>query len=145
MYTMKNLTLLLLLFPSMLCFAQKEKKEIVYLLFDTLSKEKCKVDVEGKGYQLLNKYRKEQGRNQSFFYICDESFVFGSKKRKDTCNIKALDNLKIVDIAYIKDKKSKSIMRYNPFKKIYLVEVISKDKIVKYDVLWIDDWTMTRD
>lgn len=144
MYTMKNLTSIILLFSCFFCFAQKENKETVYLLFDTTSEDKCKVDVEGKGYLLLNKYRKEHGQKRSYLYICNETFAF-SKKKNDTCSIKALDDIKFVDLKYIKDKKSKNVMKYNPFKKIYLVEVISKEKIIKYDVTWIDDWVMVHD
>ncbi|WP_298510620.1 hypothetical protein [uncultured Kordia sp.] len=144
---MKKLTLLLILFSSFLCVAQEENKETVYLLFDSKSKEKCIIEDGSGNSQNLNAYRKayQDHNNLTFFHIYKESFAFGSNKRKDTCNIKELDNLKIVDVAYIQDKKSKNIMKYNPFKKIYIIEVISKDQFVKYDVLWIDDWTMTRD
>jgi len=145
---MKNLTLLLLLLSSLLSLAQNEESETVYLLFDTTSKEKCIVEDGSGKSQSFNAYRKEyqEHNNLTFFHIYNESFVFNTnKKQPDTCNIKELNNLKLVDLQYIKDKKSKNVMKYNPFKKIYLVEIISKEKIVKYDVTWIDDWVMVED
>ncbi|QHI34983.1 hypothetical protein IMCC3317_03290 [Kordia antarctica] len=143
---MKKLTLLLLLFSSFFSFAQKEKKETVYLLFDTTSKEKCIVEDGSGNSQNLNKFRKEYKEKSISFNICNEYFAYSTKKKlKDTCSIKELDNIKFVDLKYIQDKKSKNVMRYNPFEKIYLVEIISKEKIIKYDVTWIDDWVMIGD
>ncbi|EDP95086.1 hypothetical protein U8527_08660 [Kordia algicida OT-1] len=142
---MRNVKLIVLLFSSILCFAQNEKKETAYLLFDIKSKKKHLVEDGSGNSKMLNAYRKEKQENLTIMHIYGESFAFGINKQVDTCKIETLNDLKIVDIAYIKDKKSKNVMRYNPFKKIYLIEKISKDKFVKYDVLWIDDWTMIRD
>ncbi|WP_430409134.1 hypothetical protein [Kordia sp.] len=142
---MKNLTLLLLL-STFFCFAQKQDKETVYLLFDMKSTETCIVEDGSGNSERLNKYRKFKENNLTFLVICNEQFAYNHKKSKlDTCSIDMLTNSKIVDLEYIKKKKSENVMRYNPFKKIYIIEKISNDKVLKYDVTWIDDWVMIRD
>ena len=65
---MKNLTLIITMFTFLFCFSQKkDKKETVYLLFNTHSTEKCTVPVEGKGYVNKSKYRKEYQGEYVFF------------------------------------------------------------------------------
>jgi hypothetical protein len=92
------------------------------------------------------KYRKEYKGDFIYFKICNENFITRKiKKAKDTCLIKAINNLKLVDLEYINEKKAKNILRYNPFKKIFIVEKLSKDKIIKHEVTWVDNWIMTDD
>lgn len=79
------------------------------------------------------------------FYICNLKFRYNKSSKIDTCSIKSLDTLKIVNIEYLKRKKSETILKYNPFGKVVLIEVISPNKIVKYDVKWIDDWVIIED
>ncbi|WP_046758701.1 hypothetical protein [Kordia jejudonensis] len=142
---MKNLTLLLLL-STFFCFAQKQEKETVYLLFDNMNEDKCNVEDGSGNSEKLNKYRKLNDTKISYLIICNEYFAYDYKKSKvDTCSINILANLKIVDLAYIEKKKSENVMRYNPFKKIYIIEKISDTKVIKYDVTWIGDWNMIRD
>lgn len=124
---------------------EKNDKEIVYLLFDTTSKERCLIEDGSGNSKYLNKYRKEyqdQG-NIICFKICNERFTANkTKSLMDTCSIEVLLNIKVVDIEYLNNKKTKNILKYNPFEKIYLLEKFSKNKVVKYEVLWIDDWIM---
>ena len=127
-------------------FAQSKEKETVYLIFDTLNKEKCLIEDGSGNSKYLNKYRKEYTQQGLFFKICHESFAFNRKKKKiDTCSLKALENIKFSSINYINEKKAKHPLRYNPFEKIYIVEKISDEKILKYEVAWIDDWVMVDD
>lgn len=144
---MKNIIFITLIFTCLFCYSQnKDKKETIYLLFDINSKENCTIEVEGKGYVKKNKFRKERQGEFIIFKICDESFsAHKSKSIKDTCSIKALDNLKVVSLDYINKKKSKTILKYNPFDEIYIIEKISDNKIIKYEVAWIDDWIMIDD
>lgn len=145
MYRMKNLTLLIILFFSFSCLGQEEK-ETVYLFFDLKSKEKCKVDIEGKGYLSLNKYRKGTAGDFTSFYICNEQFSsHNSRSYREVIEEGAIADYNIVNLEYIRKAKGKTILRYNPFKKIYLLERISKDKIIKIEVAWIDDWIMVND
>ena len=148
---MKTIILSLFLIVSFTCFSQKQakEKETVYLLFDEQSKEKCKVDVEGKGFLNMNKFRKGYWDNGNIivFKICDETFTtHKTKSYKDTCSVKALDNLKFVDFDYLV-KKYDSVyeFKHHVFEKIYFIERISKDKIIKYEVGWIDDIIMIED
>ena len=144
---MKKISLILFLLNYFFCFSQKQDKEIIYLLFDEHSKEKCKVAVEGKGYVNMNKYRKEHEGNIMYFKICNESFTaHKTKSFKDTCSVKALDNLRLVDFDYlIKKYDSVYEFKHHVFKKIYFIEKIFKDKIIKYEVNWIDEVLMIDD
>ena len=100
---MKNVTLLILLFSSICCFAQKEKKETAYLLFDTTSKEKHLIEDGSGNSNMLNAYRKEKQADLTIMHIYSESFAFGRNKQVDICKVETLNDLKIVDIAYILD------------------------------------------
>jgi len=143
---MKKITLTYLLLTTLLCFSQNVKKETVYLLLDLKSNEKCIFEDGSGNSSYVNKYRKEVQGNYIYFKICNEIFsTHKLKGLKDSSSIKALDNLNIVNLKYINEKKSKSILKYNPFEKIYIVEKISDTKVVKYEVIWIDDWVMVDD
>ena len=144
MYRIKNYILILTLIIPFITLSQT-KEETAYLLFNINSNDKCKVAVEGKGYLNLNKYRRTNQEKFDMFYICDLKFRFNKSSKSDTCSIKSLNNLKIVDIEYIKRKKSETILKYNPFKKVVLIEIISSSKIIKYDVKWIDDRVIIED
>lgn len=146
---MKTITLLLLLIVSFASFSQKQakQKETVYLLFDEQSKEKCKVAVEGKGYLSMNKFRKkyEDYGNTISFKICNQKFTTRNSL-KDTCTAKALDNIKLVDIEYLKKKyNSSNDFKHHVFEKIYFIEKLSNNKIIKYKVDWIDEIIMVDD
>ena len=145
---MKNLTLIITMFTFLFCFSQKkEEKEIVYLLFDKQSKEKCIVE-DGSGNSLKsNKFRKEFQDNHIYFRICDEIFTaHKTKSFKDTCSIKALENIKLVNIKYLKDKYNSSYnFKHHVFKKIYFIEKLPNNKIIKYEVGWNDEIMMIDD
>jgi hypothetical protein len=144
---MKNITTLILLLFSIVLYCQNEKKEIVYLLFDAQSKEKCQVPVEGKGHQKLNKFRKEAQGEYIYFKICDESFsTHKTKSLKDTCSITYLEEIELVDLNYlIKKYNSENEFKHHVFDKIFFVEKISKDVVVKYQVTWVDEIIMIDD
>ncbi|MDD7915281.1 hypothetical protein [Polaribacter ponticola] len=142
MYRVNNILLILIfVYPIITLSQNNNEKENVYLLFDLNTKRKCIIE-DGSGNSVKNnKYRKEIQGNYIYFKICDEKFsTHKFKSFKDTCHIRALDNLKIVDLKYINEKKSQSILKYNPFEKIYIIEKISETKVIKYEVIWVDDW-----
>lgn len=145
---MKNLTLIILMFTFLFCFSQKkDKKETVYLLFDNHSTEKCTVPVEGKGYIDKSKYRKEYQGEYILFKICDETFsTHKTESFKDTCSTKALENIKLVNIKYLKDKyNSSNNFKHHVFEKIYFIEKLPNNKIIKYEVGWVDEITIIDD
>lgn len=144
---MKKLILISLFLFSLICFSQKGKKETVYLLFDEQNEETCKVPVEGRGYLNLNKFRKEFQGDFIYFKICDEIFSTSKTKSfRDTCSIKYLEKIKLVDFDYlVKKYNSKFEFKHHVFNKIYFIEKISKDKIIKYEVTWIDEILMIED
>ncbi|WP_019037864.1 hypothetical protein [Psychroflexus tropicus] len=143
----KKITFSLLVLFSILSFSQNEKDKTIYLLFDEQSKEKCKVPVEGKGYQNLNKFRKEIHGEYIYFKICDEIFsIHKTKSFKETCPIEYLDSIELVDINYLKEKyDSENELKHHVFDKIFFIEKISEKKIIKYEVSWVDEIIMIYD
>ena len=146
---MKKIAIVVFLCNYLFCFSQKQEKETVYLLFDKSNKEKCLIEDGAGNSKYLNKNRIEYQDNGNIIYfkICNESFTaHKTKSYKDTCSVKALDNLKLVDFDYLV-KKYDSVyeFKHHVFEKIYFIERISKDKIIKYEVTWIDEIIMIED
>lgn len=141
----------LLMNISFACFSQKQanEKETVYLWFDKDNKEKCLIEDGSGNSKYFNKYRKEYWENGNIivFKICDETFTTNKAKDLiDTCALSTLKKFRVVDFDYI-EKKYDSLFefKHNVFKKIYFIEKISADKIVKYEVNWIDEILMIVD
>lgn len=139
----KHIYVLIFLISANL-FSQSEK-ETVYLLFNKNNKEKCKINVEQtyenkKGISFVNKYRKEERKNRTIFYVCEEVFVLDRRDKIDTCNIKYLSKIKFETLQTMESKRgiSKYAFKNSIFEKIYLVEKY-KDKIIKYPVIWNTD------
>jgi hypothetical protein len=144
---MKNIVILFLTFLPLYSFSQKKEKETAYLLFNSQSKERCVVEDGSGNSQNLNKFRKEFQGNYIYFKICDEIFsTHNSKSLKETCSIKYLEKIKLVDFDYLV-KKYNSVyeFKHHVFDKIYFIEKISKDKIIKYEVTWVDEMIMIDD
>ena len=143
---MKTITFIIFVFLSLFLFSQNQKKETIYLLFE-VNKEKCLIEDGAGNSNFLDKYRKEYKGDIIFFWICDELFTFHkNRSKKDTCSIKALDNIKLTDFDYIL-KKYDSLFefKHHVFDKIYFIEKISNDKIIKREVLWVDEIMMIED
>ena len=145
---MKNLLILIVWITfSQTSFSQKKEKETIYLMFDVQNKEKCLIEDGSGNSKYINKFRKEYQDEYIFYKICDEVFSTNNTKSfKDTCSIKALNNLKLVEFDYILEKyNSENEFKHHVFEKIYFIEKLSKDKIIKYEVTWIDDIIMIDD
>jgi len=142
---MKNLQTLILLFISILSYSQNEEKEMVYLLFDEKNMEKCTIPVEGNDYVNLKKFRKEIEEEFIYFKICNETFST-HKNVADTCAINSLNNIKLVDLDYVLTKyNSENEFKHQVFDKIFIIEKISKNKYVNYEVTWVDEIVMIED
>ena len=142
---MKKLTLVLLLLTSLFSLAQKTEKETVYLLFDTTSNEKYIIE-DGSGNSLQqNRYRKEINKKFIKFKICNDLFLFNKMKNvKDTCTMESLKGIKTVDFNYLEKKHAESKeFKHHVFEKIYFIEKISRNRILKYEVIWVDDTFIT--
>jgi hypothetical protein len=135
-----SLVIFILLLLTSNLYSQN-KKETVYLLFDTNSKEQHDFE-DGSGNTLkVKKYRK---RNSSYnsdcivFDIGDEEFTTNIRKRyRDTCSIDKLNQLKLVDIEYMVEKlRNTREFRHLIFEKIFFIEKISKHKITITEVRW---------
>jgi hypothetical protein len=116
-------------------------KKTIYLFFDRNSNETCKVLKDGGGYLDQKKFQKIKSFQSKFryrFYICNELFLLEKNKNIDTCTIEYLQNIKFSNVENLR----KTINQVNPlypwkvFKKVYIVEKIDEEKIVKYDVKW---------
>ncbi|MCW9706978.1 hypothetical protein [Fodinibius salsisoli] len=137
-----SIFLFLILLPAV-CLAQQVLLDTVYIFFDTSSTETCTVDVEGKGYQEVSKFRKEDIENYKIFDICSEEFVFvKNKASKDTLVLRKRSDIQFQDIGFLteayKNAKPKKF-KHNIFDQIYIVEKISKDKYIRYSVGWVDE------
>ena len=133
---MSRFLIVYFMFYSTITLSQN-KKETVYLLFDTNSKETCKIFQEGEGLKTVPKYRKWYGEDGHIeFRICDELF-FASQSKMDTCDISILKEVRLVDIDYMLNKH-RSIDNFVEviFEKIYFLEKISKEKVIQYEVTW---------
>ena len=66
-----------------------------------------------------------------------------SKNKKDTCNIKVLEKVKLKNLDYLLKKYHEGEdFKYHVFEKIFIVDKISKDKLIKYEVYWSGEWTI---
>mgnify|MGYP006090942737 CR=1 FL=1 len=118
----------------------QEKKETVFLLFDSNNKKTCSTGESTKYGEIVNKYRKEERKNRTIFYICEEAFVLDKRDKIDTCNIKYLRKIKLETLQTIESKRgvSKYAFKNSIFEKIYLIEK-QNNKIIKYPVIWNTD------
>ncbi|EDP95284.1 hypothetical protein U8527_15810 [Kordia algicida OT-1] len=141
---MKKIITLFLVFSCFYCLAQQKQKETVYLLFDKTNKEKCKVLTENKGYVYLNKYRKNKKGSITEFKICGETFSIRKQGVKNIYSAQVLDTLKLIDLEYLKQKHTVSNdFKHRIFEKVYFIEKISQNKIIQYEVFWVDDFFIT--
>lgn len=135
---MKYIIIIIFLF-TFNSYSQGEK-EVVYLLFDNNSLEKCTLE-DGNGNKLkVNVYRKELRNDNTIFNICEEIFFLDKRYQIDTCSLEYLKKIKFETLKTIeyKRKHSKYVFKNSVFKKIYLVEK-QKNKIIKYPVIWNTD------
>ena len=112
----------------------------MFLLFDSNNKETCIIGESIKHGTIVNKYRKEEGKNHITFYICEEIFVMDKKSKIDTCKIESLKNIKFETLKTLDDKRAKQVhvFKHSVFEKIFIVEK-NKKNIIKYPVLWTTD------
>ena len=120
----------------------QEKKETVFLLFDSNNKQKINIGESKKYGEIVNKYRKISKKKYITFYICDESFVLDNRYKIDTCDVKYLTKIKLETLQTMDIKRgaSKYVFKNSVFEKIYLVEKLN-NKIIKYPVIWNTDLT----
>ena len=144
---MKSIVIIFLMFLPIYTFSQTEEKETVNLLFNIQSKERYSGE-DGSGNSLsLNKFRKELQGDYIHFKIGDETFTTHvSDSYKETCSINILSKINLVDINYLLKKHDGSNeFKHHVFDKIYIIEKISEDKVIKYEVSWIDEILMIDD
>ena len=140
---MKQYFLILALIAPLIVLSQTKKKETIYVLFDVNNKETyIKEDGSGNSYK-QKKYRKETKRKGFIDYsICDETFIFNIQTKKtDIIDGKYLKKIKLKTFKYLMNKYLKGKdFRHHLFEKIYFIEKISKDKMVKREVFWAGEW-----
>lgn len=102
----------------------------INLFFDIKSNQKCMVDVEGQGIEMLSKYRKVITENIIYFYICEKRFTFMRKNfesKKITKN--KFDKIKI---SSYKSINQNDVLKFNPI--IFIFEKLDNNSYCKYQV-----------
>lgn len=139
---MKPITLLFIFFSLLITDIKAQSVE-VYILFNIESVEKCKVEFEGEGYKYVNKYRKESKGNYIDFLVCDEKFRFNKiLNKKKVFKFENLNELKFSSLNDLKKRKKENILKSNPYSKIYIYQKTKTSKVIRYEVKWIDDWSI---
>lgn len=130
------------LFISCLGFFQLlfcQQKDKVYILFDLKSNQTCEVYKDGGGLTKQRKFQIIHQRDGDIdFYVCKELFTLKKGLKPDTLSINFLKDIKFSETENLK----KIVDEVNPFypfkvfKKVYLVEIINKTSLIRYDVKW---------
>ena len=127
-----------LLLCALPCYAQNKPGGRTYLLFDSTSSEKC----SQKQYE-LKKFRKEDtGKSFTFFYVCDELFVFNKAYgHPDTTSIKKIPKHKMVTINEMLNKYNSlepQQFKHHVYDTLFIVEKWKRDLVLLYRVGWND-------
>ena len=135
---------------SLFSFSQQPKWDVGYIYFDESDPETYirplyghrpipnRIEINGNFYLKNKKYRKTMGKDRTIFYIYDEEFEFDKKRRHivDTLSASLLDDIPFLDDKFIKEN-SWDLGKGNLFKKLYIIEKHSQDKIIRTQVYWV--------
>jgi len=137
---------------SLLSFSEQPKWDVGYIYFDESGTETFlhylhdqsmpvanRVIVDGLIYTREKKCRKFfAGENKGSFYIYDEKFEFDKKKKHtiDTLSASLLDDIPFLSDEFIKEN-SWNLGKGSLFKKLYIIEKFSQDKIIRTQVRWV--------
>ena len=128
-----------------LCFLglSAQKKQTIYLMFDSKNQESCTLSKGDRGrFHNTNetkKYEKISTQNGEIdFYLCKELFTLNKKEKVETYPIGYLKNFKFSRLQDLKKvvNKENPLYPHKIFKKVYIIEKINDSIIVKYDVKW---------
>lgn len=114
-----------------ICFISfQNQKQTISVYFNEESPEKFLSD-EG---QNLSFFEKIQQKNETIFIIQDEYF-FLKKGQKKVC-VASIEEIQFTSIEDVKKDihKNKYIFKSEIYEKIYLYEVINKNKYIKHEV-----------
>lgn len=125
-----------------LIFSQ-EKKDPIYIYFNSSSDQQCTLTEEYLNTQGNSKNLKmfEEAIQQNgdiFFYVCGALFEYSSNTPIDTLSISSKPNFEFADF----NKLIKIVEKENPlypgsvFENIYIVEKMKDKKMLKYKVQW---------
>jgi len=120
---------------------ESKQKPVKYVIFDSKDQ---------------NNERRED-KERIYFHIKGESFIFDKQKKRDTCSISILKKIKLENPEKLRDDeykyfrkkveefeketnqkipKSLPISRKHLYFKVYVLEKIANDEIIKYEVDW---------
>ena len=101
--------------------------------------------------------QKKKVKNEIYFYIKRETFVYKKTHKVDTCSVELLQKIKLdnpadlkqIAFLYFKNKKEEvekksnnrtpilfPVAGFNNYFKVYVLEKIKNDKLLKYEVDW---------
>jgi len=135
--------LLTLIFLSAKCYGQNVQDQ-VYIIFDVTSNENCESQKDGSITFNSSKFKKVDTRKElTFFYICDELFVFNKKSGvSDTLSIYDVPREDIIDIndmINIYKSQNPSQFKHHIFEEIFLLEKKPNNTFTSYRVIWNDE------
>lgn len=137
------LFLLTLIFLSAKCYGQNIQDQ-VYIIFDVTSNENCESKKDGSTVLKSDKFKKVDTRNElTFFYICDELFVFNKKSGvSDTLSIHDVPGEDIIDLndmIEIYKSQNPRQFKHHIFEEIFLLEKKPNNTFISYRVIWNDE------
>jgi len=139
MYRIKNLLLLITILIITNC--QSQKKETVYILFNSNIEKHCQFSLFRNGTKKQKvKYtdNKLTNKNHIAFEMCNARFINIEDDTYKTMN--SIKDLNIVDIDYLYSKTEKDWPNTAPQNifNIYILEKTNKDNYIMYKVKWVD-------
>jgi hypothetical protein len=147
---MKIKFIIFLVIFSLLSFSEQPKWDVGYIYFDKSDPEtylsnidgpiadEVLVIINGNRYSRLNKYRKYLVKDLLVFRIYDEIFTSDKNQKHtiDTLSTSLLDDIPFLSDEFIKEN-SWNLGKGNLFKKLYIIEKYSQDKIIRTQVRWV--------
>jgi len=147
---MKIKLIIFLVIFSLFSFSQQPKWDVGYIYFDESDPEtylsnidgpiadEVLVVINGNRYSKLNKYRKYPVKDLLVFRIYDEIFTYdkNQKHTTDTLSASLLDDIPFLGDEFIKEN-SWNLGKSGMFKKLYIIEKFSQDKIIRTQVRWV--------
>ena len=106
------------------------------LLFDAGSVEKCTVSIEGKGYQALPKFRKNEVGDIIYFHICKKAFTF-MKNEFEEISVSERE-MQSVKFNTVEEISRETVMGKNV--DIYIYEKMYDSSFCKYRVGFAHDF-----
>ena len=148
---MKVKLIIFLTVCSLLSFSEQPKWDVGYIYFDESNTETFLHYLHDQSMPVMNKIviddivytvHKKHGKffttkDKGSFYICNEEFEFDKKRRHtvDTLSASLLDDIPFLNDEFLREW-SPRLSKSDLFRKLYIIEKYSQDKIIRTQVYW---------